>query len=136
VSYGFHYDLSEEATGTAQIVPYLYKKLNKSHKTRLVDLNISIDFMRFAYNSNIHILVLLTGDSDFVPLVTEGMRLGKQVYVGAFSSGLGQELCHSCDEFISLDDVFFKRVAKENIKHTQPLSSKNVRKKANNSVEE
>ena len=108
-NYFFDYNEEDKFGGRAQIVPLLFKKPAKSHKTRIVDVSIAIDFMRYAHNPNIELIVLLTGDSDFIPLITEGMRLGKQVYVGAFSSGIGKDLCHTCDEFFSLDEIFFRK---------------------------
>jgi len=63
--------------------------------------------MRFALSDAIDLVYLASGDGDYLPLVSEVMRHGKQVYVAAFSSGLNAELTHSVDEFFNLDGVFF-----------------------------
>ena len=67
--------------------------------------------MRFAHNPGIDHIVLVSGDGDYLPLLAEVMRLGKQVYVAALSSGLNGALRHSVDEFLNLDEVFFKQTA-------------------------
>jgi uncharacterized LabA/DUF88 family protein len=50
---------------------------------------------------------LASGDGDYLPLLQEVMRRGKQVEVLAFSSGLNEQLTYSVDRFLSLDEVFF-----------------------------
>jgi uncharacterized LabA/DUF88 family protein len=53
------------------------------------------------------ILFLLAGDGDYIPLIEEVMRQGKQVHLGAFSDGLSPRLPHIADEFVDLDKYFF-----------------------------
>jgi uncharacterized LabA/DUF88 family protein len=90
-----------------RIVPVVYKKPAKSRKTRNVDIQIVIDIMRFAFTDEIDRVYLASGDGDYLPLVQEVMRRGKQVELLAFSSGLNGSLRYSVDNFYSLDDVFF-----------------------------
>jgi uncharacterized protein (TIGR00288 family) len=63
--------------------------------------------MRFAQNPGIDVLYLMSGDGDFLPLIQETMRLGKEVYVAALSSGLNPALRYSVDSFDDLDTIFF-----------------------------
>jgi uncharacterized LabA/DUF88 family protein len=93
--------------GYCQLYPRVYKKLRASQKSRLVDINIVIDMMRHCYTDAVDVVYLLSGDGDFVHLVEEIARSGKQVCLGAFSSGLEPRLRSSVDQFYSLDDVFF-----------------------------
>jgi len=112
ITYEYKYAIQD--IGTAQIVPVVFKKQAKNHKSRQVDISITIDMMRFAHNPSIDLLVLASGDGDYLPLVQEVMRYGKEVYVGAFSSGLAADLCHSVDEFFNLNKLFFvEPVAKD-----------------------
>jgi uncharacterized LabA/DUF88 family protein len=105
ILYKFQYGPGEK--GAAQIVPIIFKKHSRTHKTRQVDIHIAIDMMRFAHNPNIDLLYLVSGDGDYLPLLQEVMRHGKEVYVAALSSGLSSQLRYSVDEFHDLDRVFF-----------------------------
>jgi len=92
---------------TGHIVPVVFKKPAKSQKTRSVDIRIVIDVMRHAFSGTIDLVYLASGDGDYIPLITEIMRHGTQVYVGAFSSGLSHEIPYSVDDFFDLDPIFF-----------------------------
>lgn len=104
----YQYDLGPELTGSAQIVPIIFKKAARANKSRQVDISIVIDMMRFAHSPATDLLYLVSGDGDFLPLVQEVMRHGKIVFVGAVSSGLAPELRHSVDEFFDLDRYLFE----------------------------
>jgi hypothetical protein len=99
---------SGDLYGGFQLVPHVYKKPAKSQKSRLVDINIVIDVMRQAYSDSIEKVYILSGDGDFVHLVEEIGRRGKQVCLAAFSSGLDSRLAYSVDSFVSLDDYYFE----------------------------
>lgn len=92
---------------SGQIVPIVFKKPARSQKTRNVDIQIVIDIMRFAFTDEIDRVYLASGDGDYLPLVEEVMRRGKQVELLAFSSGLNGALPYSVDRFFNLDSVFF-----------------------------
>jgi len=93
-----------------QIVPAVFKKLARSQKTRNVDIQIVIDVMRYAFTDEIDRVYLVSGDGDYLPLLTEVMRRGKQVEVLALSSGLNDPVTYSVDRFHLLDGVFFPHV--------------------------
>jgi uncharacterized protein (TIGR00288 family) len=97
----------DDGATEAQIVPIVFKKLAKSQKTRNVDIQIVIDIMRFAFTDEIDRVYLASGDGDYLPLISEVMRRGKQVELLAFSSGLSDALRYSVDSFYSLDKLFF-----------------------------
>ncbi len=104
------YNATTTGLGTAitgQVVPLVFKKLQQSRKTRVVDIHLIIDVLKYAHLNAIELIYLVSGDGDYLPLVNEVMRQGKQVYIGALSSGLATELRYSCDEFFDLDKFFF-----------------------------
>jgi len=105
------YSMSGSYYGACQLLPHVFKKAVKSRKSRLVDINITIDMMRHAYTSAVDVVYLFSGDGDFLELVREIERSGKQVRLAAFSSGLEPVLRHSVDYFIPLDDLFFEPIA-------------------------
>lgn len=109
---GTHFDYSHEfdhgvPQGSAQLVPKVFHKITKSQKTRNVDINIVIDMMRAAHTSSVELLLLLSGDGDYLPVIEECMRQGKTVWAMSFSSGLNQNIPTSVDLYVDLDDIFF-----------------------------
>lgn len=96
---------------SGQVVPMVFKKPQQSRKTRVVDIHLIIDVLRYAHSNAIEIIYLASGDGDYLPLINEVMHEGKQVYVGALSSGLAKPLTYTCDEFFELDRFFFKPLA-------------------------
>jgi hypothetical protein len=96
-----------EYTGDGNLVPRVFKKAKQSHRSRLVDIHIVIDAMRFSFSKGVDQVLFLTGDGDFVSLFEEIMSRGKTVHVGAFSSGLDPRIPSLVDRFINLDQIFF-----------------------------
>jgi uncharacterized LabA/DUF88 family protein len=89
---------------------HVFKKPKSSNKAKLVDISITIDALRHVYGNQVDTVFLFSGDGDFVPLVKEIMRNGKQVVIGAFSSGLSPEMKRIGDQFVDLDAWFFEPV--------------------------
>jgi len=116
--------------GPCQLHPRVYKKPQKSTKSRLVDINITIDSMRHAYTGAVDVVHLFSGDGDFVELVEDIGRSGTRVCVAAFSSGLEPKLSVVADRFFLLDDLFFEAVPVPNQPDTSqavvPAEAKNA----------
>jgi uncharacterized LabA/DUF88 family protein len=85
----------------------VFKKPARRQKTRNVNIQIVIDMVRFAFTDEVERVYLASGDGDYLPLIAEVMRKGKQVEILAFSSGLNSAVPYSVDRFFSLDNVFF-----------------------------
>lgn len=92
-----------------RVCPHVFKKLKASNKAKVVDINLTIDVLRHVYRDQVDCVFLFSGDGDFVPLVKEIMRNGKQVVIGALSSGLSPEMRRIGDQFIDIDKWFFLR---------------------------
>jgi uncharacterized LabA/DUF88 family protein len=93
---------------SAHLIPRVHKKAQASPKVKIVDIDITMDVMRAALTMPIDAIYLLTGDGDYLPLVREvTFRTSKQMYVGAFSSGLAPSLRSSGEAFVDLDGKFF-----------------------------
>ena len=88
--------------------PHVFKKEKQKSKNKSVDINITIDSLRHAYNGSVDTVYLMSGDGDYIPLIKEIMHRGVQVIVGAFSNGCNQELIHTADDFLNLDEIYFK----------------------------
>jgi uncharacterized LabA/DUF88 family protein len=89
--------------------PSVFRKA-KSHKAKGVDIALTTDLLANAYMNNYDVAVVLTGDADYAPALTEVKRLGKTVCVMAFEesdAAIRQELRLSSDHFVPLDNRFF-----------------------------
>ena len=91
-----------------QLSPKVFKKPKKSASGKGVDIQMTVDILTHTYQNNIDVIYLLSGDGDYIPLINEVMRMGKQVYVAAFSNGLNPTLKTVADEFTLLDDIYFE----------------------------
>ncbi len=70
-----------------------------------VDIKLTTDMLAHAFRGNYDVAVLITGDGDFVPVVEEVKRLGKNVIVASFNNGLNPGLQLAADAFVSLDQA-------------------------------
>jgi uncharacterized LabA/DUF88 family protein len=68
------------------------------------DVGMAVDAIRMA--DFLDVVILVTGDSDFVPLV-EYLKWGRgrEVEVAAFSRSAGAKIKEVADEFIPLEDI-------------------------------
>lgn len=102
-----HYLIDATMNGACLLVPHVFKKEAKNTKTKSVDINITIDALRHAYNKTVDNITLISGDGDYIPLVQELHRSGVSVTLMAFSSGLNPRLKQLPDDFVDLDQFFF-----------------------------
>ncbi len=70
------------------------------------DINLALDALEMAFtHSHVNAFAIVSGDSDFIPLVNKLKEFGKTVYVvggKAFTSTILQQNCH---EFISYESL-------------------------------
>jgi len=70
------------------------------------DINLALDALEMAFtHSHVNAFAIVSGDSDFIPLVNKLKEFGKTVYVvggRAFTSTILQQNCH---EFISYESL-------------------------------
>ena len=66
------------------------------------DVEIAMDVLRVVYQVKPDILVLATGDSDFIPLIQEVRRAGVRVEVAAFVETAGTDILLKASGFINL----------------------------------
>lgn len=73
---------------------------NRPHPALMSGLACVLDMLSHAFRGNYEAAVLIAGDADYVPLVEEVKRLGKNVYRSFFEfHGLSPELRRSVDSF-------------------------------------
>lgn len=91
------------------LFPRVFKKSKKEAKAKGVDIQLTVDILTHTYQNNLDVVYLISGDGDYLPVISEAMRNGKQVYLAALSEGLNPKLKNSTDKFVDLDPIFFKK---------------------------
>ena len=66
------------------------------------DVEITMDVLKVMYQTKPDIIVLATGDSDFVPLIQEVRKSGVRVELAAFEETAGADILLKCSGFINL----------------------------------
>ena len=89
------------------LTPRVFSK-PKNRSGKGVDIQMTVDILSNIYQGNLESVFLVSGDGDYEPVLAECRRMGKQVYVAAFSNGLSPKLRLSADHFIDIDGQFFQ----------------------------
>jgi uncharacterized LabA/DUF88 family protein len=87
--------------------PIVFKKPAKSKKASVVDIRLTTDVLSHVYQNNVDVVLFLSGDADFEPVVRDVIARGKQAVVAGFSSGMSESLSTIADRYQYLDDCFF-----------------------------
>lgn len=88
------------------LYPVIFKKPGNSKKTKVVDIQMTVDILTHVYQDNLDTVCLFSGDGDYKAVIEEVIRKGKQVYIGAFSDGFSPTLRKLADVEIDLDATF------------------------------
>ncbi len=78
------------------------------------DVEITMDMLKVVYQVKPDIIVLATGDSDFVSLIQEVRKSGVRVEVAAFEETAGRDILLKCSGFIDLDVYYEGYLAVQN----------------------
>ena len=78
------------------------------------DVEITMDMLKVAYQVKPDIIVLASGDSDFVPLIQEVRKSGIRVEVAAFEESAGMDILLKCSGFIDLAVYYEGYLAAQN----------------------
>ena len=90
------------------VSPCVFKKNSKAKSGKGVDIKLCVDVLTHVYHGNTDAILLLSGDGDYEPLLSEVLRNGVQVYVSAFSDGLNPRLVRLADRTYELDGTTWK----------------------------
>ncbi len=94
---------------TLKLSPVVFKKNKSDRDVKGDDIALTVEALHHAYNRNVDVIHIFTGDGDYVPLIDEIKHLGITVFVSAFSSGLNDKIEECADMFFNLDDEFFEK---------------------------
>ena len=78
------------------------------------DVEITMDVLKAMYQVKPDIIVLASGDSDFVSLIQEVRKLGVRVEVAAFEENAGVDIMLKCSGFIDLAVYYEDFLAAQN----------------------
>jgi len=79
-----------------------YKTFASGAKKADLDLDLCMDIVRLVDGRAVDCIVLVSGDSDFMPLLDYCSDHGVRVEVAAFDEAMSATLRQSCDLFINL----------------------------------
>lgn len=77
------------------------------------DIRLTVDAVDLLHTSTVDTFVIVSSDSDFVPLVTKLRSAGKTVYGSGDKSKAPDALVKSCDRFIDLNRVKGAKAAEQ-----------------------
>ena len=78
------------------------------------DVEITMDILKVAYQVKPDIIVLASGDSDFISLIQEVRKSGIRVEVAAFEETAGADIMSKCSGFIDLAVYYDGYLAAQN----------------------
>ncbi len=81
--------------------PRVFKK-STNNRSKRVDITLATEMLSHAHNNNFEVVVLVAGDEDYVPLIQEVKRSGKQVALWFFEDGLSHHLKRESDLFMDI----------------------------------
>ena len=70
------------------------------------DIEMTLDITRSSFDLKPDVIVIASGDSDFVPVVLDLRSKGIRVEVASFNYAMSEILARRCSGYISLDAVF------------------------------
>lgn len=92
------------------LTPCVFQK-SRGRSAKGVDIQLTVDMLTHAYQDNCDVVYLMSGDGDYAAVIAEVQRLGKQVFISAFSSGLSPKLRLAADRFQCLDQFYLAEAA-------------------------
>jgi len=81
------------------------KRTPEGYIEKGVDILLATDMVSLAFRNAYDTAILVSGDSDYVPVVEEIQQLGKRVENASFKRTSSYELRNVCDKFILLDSM-------------------------------
>ena len=82
------------------------------------DIRLAIDAVELLYLSTVDTFVVVSSDTDFVPLVSKLRAAGKTVFGAGRTAAVSQTLVRSCDRYYDLDQSERSRAATPSTKQT------------------
>lgn len=72
-------------------------------KEKGIDVQLSVDLIRFAFNNSYDIAIIISSDGDYVPAIQLAKDLGKIIYNAYFVGSESYHIKNVVDKFIPID---------------------------------
>ncbi len=92
------------------------------------DVEIAMDMVKVVYQVKPDIVVLASGDSDFVSLIQEVRKAGVRVEVAAFEENAGADILLKCSDFIDLAVYYEDYLAARNSEQDEASEDEQYRR--------
>ena len=90
------------------------------------DVEMTLDISRIAYVNAPDVVVIVSGDSDFIPIVLDLRERGIRVDVAAFEFAMSHQLALKSSGFINLDALEESDFAEESQEGFEPIDDDNI----------
>lgn len=90
------------------------------------DVEMTLDISRIAYVNAPDVVVIVSGDSDFIPIVLDLRERGIRVEVAAFEFAMSRQLALKSSGFINLDALEESDFAEESQEDFEPIEDDNI----------
>lgn len=90
------------------------------------DVEMTLDISRIAYVNAPDVVVLVSGDSDFIPIVLDLRERGIRVEVAAFEFAMSRQLALKSSGFINLDALEESDFAEESQEDFETIEDDNI----------
>jgi len=83
--------------------------IENQFKQKMVDVLMSLDITSMAYENQIQHVILIAGDSDFVPAIKKAKDYGSIIHLYYHPSSVHNEILDEIDELHKIDEVFLNK---------------------------
>lgn len=84
-------------------------KIMKGHledgKQKEVDVALAVEMLMHAIDDHYDVAILMSGDRDFIPVISRVQALGKKVEVVAYSESASREVISVSDKFVRMEKL-------------------------------
>ena len=89
--------------GKQDSVTLTHKDLNPNIQQKGVDMRIGLDIASLTLKRHVDLIVLVTGDSDFVPAMKFARREGAQLYLVTLGQSVREDMIEHADLILTVD---------------------------------
>jgi len=90
---------------SGDVISYLILR-GKKRREKTVDVRLAVDMLTYAIQNRYSIAILVSGDSDFIPVIERVMELGKKVYISHFYGYANHEIIETADRYLPIDFIY------------------------------
>lgn len=89
--------------GSFKVRPFPLRAVAQTYVEKGVDMNITLDMMLHASRQHLDTAILVSGSSDYLPLLETVQDMGIRVEVAAFRESTSPRLIKAADQYINVE---------------------------------